>query len=285
MNIDASNIGAAMDLLTRGFPQRSRQFWEKGITRLLASPAHKNDGEPIGTMMMADGRAVGIALSAASYRPAVTDGARSRLVNLCSWYIDPDHRWRMPVMLRNAMRCKSTIYTDLSPTENVRPMLEMLGFKPLNNGVEVVCVPSMAARQLDAPAVVQWRDAARADPGAGIGQLMADHESFGCYAFAIETAERSVPLIVKPFTRCGVPMGQVVYCGDASALGGALGSLSRTLVWHGRLGLVVDLPIGQAGTRSLTRIATPSRRRRYIKNGSQEGVIDYAYSELVFFEL
>ncbi len=285
MDIDATNLGSAIDLLVRGFPGRTRRFWEDGISRLLTAPAHEDGGEPIGSLVTAGGRAVGVALSAISYRQAQEEKPSQRLVNLCSWYIEPDHRWRMPVLLRNAMRCKSSVYTDLSPSPGVRPMLETLGFEPLNNGVDVVCVPSMALSHRGSLAVTPWHLTSSDDETSGLARLIADHVALGCYAFAIEAQSGPVPVIVKPFPRYGIPLAQVIYCSDAQALQRALGGVSRALLARGRVGLVIDIPVNRAARSSFTRLAVPSRRRRYIKNGSQNGAIDYAYSELVFFDI
>lgn len=284
MDIDDNNLGDAIDLLSRGFPHLSRTVWETGIARLKDSPGHREDEIPVGRLLYVDDRPVGVALSASSYRATPSSGKRRRIINLCSWYIEPDHRWRIPVLLRRMMKDKQATYTDLSPIPSVQRLLKTLGFEPINNGVDVAIVPILAMCRPDKARVVSLRDSGAEEFSPDCAQLIEDHLSYGCLAYSIELGDRQVPLLIKPLKRAALPLAQVIYCPDVDIMQRAMGSICRSMLRHGRLGLVLDIPIGAVPNTSLTRLALPARRRRFIKNGHQGGAIDYAYSELAFFD-
>ena len=97
--IDPAYVAAAVAVLSIGFPKATALFWQSALDRLRAFGGNAEAGVPIGHLLMADDKAVGVILTPARMRTR-PDGTRQKIVNLSSWYIDPAHRWRAPVMLR-----------------------------------------------------------------------------------------------------------------------------------------------------------------------------------------
>lgn len=330
MLIDDGNLSEVIDLLVAGFPTRKRAFWERGIARLHALPMHRDRGAPLGYAMKADGRIVGAGLTAVTRRPPLCSvpsaDAASRCcsqapttcINLASWYVEPGQRWRMPVLLRNMMTDASAIYTDLTPTTSVQPILTALGFHAINNGVKVVATPAAALQRRGDATVRAWDGVVQSgtvetgppcrrgnatgsatctacaadesttcvpDTADALSELLRDHVALGCLAFEIRDAHRCAHVVLKPTTIKGVRSVQLVFATDTAFTSAAIGPLSRALIARGYLALIMDIQPGVAEASAATQIALPQRRRRFIKNAVAGRGTDYAYSELVLFDL
>ncbi|MEO0729056.1 MAG: hypothetical protein AAFY64_01580 [Pseudomonadota bacterium] len=303
MQIDDSNLGAVFDLLEAGFPTRSRAFWERGIARLQSLTAHARDGEPIGYVLETKGKIVGVGLTAISDRPLIghTACARAsacsetrthRYINLASWYIAPEHRWRMPILLKKMLNDKAAIYTDLTPTDAVQPILTTLGFEPINGGVKVINT-AIAACGAHRDAIVQeWNsDTTSQDrhvhdrDTTARRDIIDAHCDLGCIAFEVLTPGGSALVALKPTKVKQLRAAQVVLSTDNNVLETALASISRALVARGYLALIMDIAPDRPETSTLSQLALPKRRKRFIKNAKPNGGTDYAYSELVLFDL
>ena len=285
MQIDQSNIGIAIELLMRGLPSTSKEFWEKGLARMQASHAHRVAGEDIGQLIYAGGEPVGIGLTAVNHQLTSEPGETRRIVNFASWYFEPAHGFRLPFMLNKMLRDKKSVFTDLTPTQTVWPILTSLGFQPLNQGVNAICVPAASVYHAKSHAVIDWAKANTTQqfPEALINTF-EEHHTYGCWTYVIETADASIPILVKPCRIKGIPAAQIIYCSDNQLLSEAIGSLCRKLARRGLLTLLIDIPEGAQQRLSPVSIPITTRRRRFIKNGEQTNRTDYTYSELVFFD-
>ena len=92
-----------------------------------------------GYLLEHDGKDVGVILTIPSTRRD-DSGEPRRVVNLSSWYIDPDHRWRAPRMLQTVTACNATLFTDLTATPSVRNMIGRLGFRGWTEGMQLMVV-------------------------------------------------------------------------------------------------------------------------------------------------
>lgn len=282
MVIDEQNVGDVVDLLSSDFRSRSREFWASGIEKLMASPAHAEQKRPVGYTLQADGALVGVGLTAETpdWHPELAETGKRR-INLASWYIKPEYRWRLPVLLRKMLKDKAATYTDLSPTPKVQPILESLGFDPLNNGVLVVNLAAAAVQSCSEGTISEELSEYK-DPA--LCRMIKEHESYGCLSFEIADAEKSTPLLLKSSSLKRVPALEVIYCQDADLLRTCLPLLASHLVKRGYLAMVLDVPVGVASHTSWSQFAFPQRRRRYAKNATATNGIDRTYSEMVFFD-
>jgi hypothetical protein len=284
MQIDQSNISIAIELLMRGLPSTSKEFWEQGLTRMQASHAHRVAGEDIGQLIYAKGEPVGIGLTAINHQPTGELKEAGRRVNFASWYFEPAHRFRLPFMLNKMLRDKKSVFTDLTPTPTVWPILTSLGFQPLNQGVNAVCIPVASVYHAKSHAVIDWEQTDTTRFPETLVNMFEEHQTYGCWPFVIETAETRVPILVKPCRIKGIPAAQIIYSPDNQILSEAIGSLCRKLARRGLLTLLIDIPEGAQQRLSPVSIPITTRRRRFIKNGEQTNRTDYTYSELVFFD-
>jgi hypothetical protein len=279
MRIEAHQLGTAMDLLTEGFPTQTRGFWEAGIERAMATGAQATGELPLGYFLKDKSEAVGVILTLAGPKR----GDQPSMVNLSSVYVRPDHRWKVPLLMRKAVNDTSTVYTSLTAIPVMRDIMLAMGFVQLNEGLTAVCVPYAATFGRRDYAVSVW-DGARADVDAATTQMLNDHVSFGCLAYIVEAPAGPVPVIFKRYAFRGVPTAQIIYSGDNRAVEASIGHISRHLLRVGRMVIFLEIEAGATAQTMPPGYAIPNRRLRFIKNGQQPGKTDFSYSELAFFD-
>lgn len=279
--IDDGTTEAAVAMLARGFPARPAAHWRDGLARMRASGENARLGVPLGRLLRVDGTDVGVLLTPAGEQ-VDPDGGVRRVVNLSSWYLEPDHRWRAPIMLKGAMADPTATYTDLTPTKPVQAIIRALGFRVFNEGV-VVAATSVAALVPGRSTVV---DLAEVPAGALPDRLRANleaHRRLGCLALAAVDGHRYVPLLVRPIRLKRLPGAQLIYCGDHAVLPGALPLLARRLLARGRLVLLLDL--AGDGAKIPGGVTFRGRSFRFVKGPAPAGVTDLTWSEFAYFDV
>jgi hypothetical protein len=265
-------------MLCSGFAQ-PRAFWAAGLANVDRLGGNTAAGVPIGYFITDKDRPVGVVLTLASQRRR-PDGAVVPLINLSSWYIAPEHRWRGPVMLRAILRHHSAMFTDLSPTPEVRAINTTFGFEPINRGLVITPLPAFAAGSA-AGARVRDLDAATADRlPDGTGDLLMRHSDVGCFAAVLESPVGEVPLLFKPRRVKGLPVVTVVYCGSNAALAAHLPAVARYLLGRRNLLMIADdtgqpLRLGQIRQARGLKFAKPGGGLAIVPDR-----IDHAGSEL-----
>lgn len=237
-------------------------------------------GVPLG-YLMTDGerRPTGVMLTPASTRKA-PDGDRATVVNLSSWYIEPAQRWRAPLMLQTILRKHDAMFTDLTPTEEVRKILPSFGFKPVNQGVMITPVPLFAARPASGATVHDPNPADMQILPEDLRNLLEAHRGLGCLVGMLKTRNGTFPLMFRPRQLKGLPAAKLIYCDRLSELHDHLPAVARFLVRHKILTLIYD-DLGQKKRAGqIIRI----RGLKFAKPGAglapQHGRIDHVGSEL-----
>ncbi len=266
------DLVGVVDMLVRGFPARSRGYWEKGFSRMKAMPTQ--DGCPRYGFLLDDGRRpVGVSLMLFS-----TDLEGHIRCNLSSWTVDPAFRMQAPLLIASALKQRHVTFTNISPAPHTWATIEAQGFEVYSEGKSIV-FPSLsrsghAARILADPAV--WRDLPEA-------KLLDDHAGFGCSSLAIVSGGELHPLVLAPVRARGgrwpLPLMQLVYCRDMLHLSRFAGAIGRWMMLRGFVGLVLD---GEppADLKGLHRVR---RARRYVKGPHPPRVGDFSYTERVIF--
>jgi len=284
--IDETNMGAALDLLEQGFPARSREFFTTGIARMAA--LGDNAGLPVGQLLVVKDKACGVVLTLGSRcRAGTPHDEPERTVNFSSWYIAPDQRWRAPFMLSKLVADKSALYTDLTPTEPVRAMLEALGFEKLNDGQSVVVAPLAGIAKRAAAEVLDpgregriWTDKQTLD-------MLDAHRPFGCEPLIIRDERGDTSTMFKRCSLRGLPAARLIYCTDNAAFQRNLGAVARYLLLKRFYALIVF------DTRSETDvggITFANRGLRYARGPALavdrkfDNRTDFSGSELALFD-
>ena len=123
--IDEGDVAAVADLLTRGFPNRSRQFWQHALDQLTRrAPPY---GLPkYGYLLETGGVPVGAILLICSTMPV--GGTLAPRCNLSSWYVEPAFRAYAPLLVSHALRHKEVTYLNVSAAPHTWPIIEAQGF-------------------------------------------------------------------------------------------------------------------------------------------------------------
>lgn len=269
----AADLDRTAALLVEGFPERDPDFWRGALDTLGRHGGNRAADFPPAFLWISGGEPSGVALTPAVLR-RMPDGTTRRIVNISSWYVRPEQRWRAPLMLKSLLKPADTLFLDLTPSPAVRRMLPGLGFRPINRGTRVAVLPLAALRRRAGERAVVL--AADEDPPE-----MEGHRALGCVPALVEgPAGRS--LVVFRRTRIkGVPAAELVYVESHRALAAAFGALARMLTGRGFVVLrmpALDEP-DPFGTRTLPA------GLRYAHGDHPADRTDVLGSELTLFNL
>lgn len=279
MQVDDQNLGLALDLLRKGITNRTTAFWEAGIERILAHGENRTLGVPIGQYLMTGPKPVGVIFTIASTRRPGAAPPRT-VVNLSTWYVEPEHRWRAPLMLKRIVGDPDRSYTSLTPTAAVEQILVALGFSALNDGTSIACIPVAAAGAV-ADCLVAGLEAVPHDAlSVETRRFLEAQQRLGCIALAFRHADRWRPLLLKRRRLKGIPALRVIYSEDDRALHACITPICRHLIRYCRPLLIMDKPLGA----DAPGFAFPNRGRALMKGDRLAGKTDHSGSELVFFD-
>lgn len=278
IEIDDDNRELAIRLLSEGMPRVTEDKWRANLDRISAYGGNSAIGIPAGILLMVDGNCEGVMLTLADTRTEPS-GERRTIVNLSSWYITPEQRWRAPLMMRRIMRLPASVITDLTPTASVQQMLVALGFQQLNAGESLVALPLSAVSGRQPSTVHDLGKGARVIVDPELHRLMEKHLAFGCIGAALETKGGIVPLLFRSQSVKGLPVARLIYCEDNDALITHLGAVSRFLLGKRQLLLRFDVPLA----KPVPGIKRPASGKKFASKALPAGKTDYAGSELGLF--
>jgi hypothetical protein len=276
--IDARDVDAVVELLARGFPSRTREFWVRVLERLAehSAPAGlpqygyllENAGVPVGVILLI-------------FSTMATGAARTIRGNVSSWYVDPAFRSYAALLVAQALKHKDVTYLNVTPTKQTRPILEAQGYSRYSSGI-FVAVPAL--QLLSGRAEVELAEAsARLDVPfeAFERDLLLQHAGYGCTSFWAVTRECAHPFVFRPFVVNGVRVGaQLVYCRDVADFVRFAGPIGRFLAARWLPLVVIDAngPIAGLAGRFFA-----GRKPKYFKGPDRPRYGDLAYTEIAMF--
>jgi hypothetical protein len=263
-------------LLSRGFPDRPRAFWETSLGRLSAYRRETN-GRPIGQLMIVDHKPVGVILTIGSRR---RNGAQQRdVVNLSSWYIDEKHRWLAARMLSRVVADDSVTYTDLSPSPETMRLNERLGFQTAEQGVVLFFLPWTAVTGRGQGEVIPYERLPAGALASDDAVLLGHHSDLGCIAGALRTADGYHPLLFHTVRRKGLPVARPVLAPSRQLIVDHIGPIAWFLLKRGAPFLALH-GAPAAGGIPWNRSASVQVKGRW--EGDR---VDHTYSEIVFLSV
>jgi hypothetical protein len=271
-----SDISSLADLLTRGFPIRSRQYWLNGLARLANHPTPI--GFPkFGYVLESVGMLVGVILLITS--SIQTANALTVRCNISSWFVEPTFRSHAAFLISRAVSRPDITYLNISAARHTRRTAEAQGFSQYSAGQFVAFAGLQRGtaeakvveveKTLDVPLEPFERD------------LLVRHSGYGCLSLWCETAEGAYPFVFVPRMVKGVvPCVELIYCRDISDYV----RFARPLGWHlalrGRPLVLIDSNGPIPGLRGLYfNGATP----KYFKGPERPRLGDLAYTEAAVF--
>jgi hypothetical protein len=280
--ISETDIEAVVDLLTRGFYGRSRDYWLQGLRR--QAEREVPSGYPrFGYMIDNNGVPAGVLLLIYTAR---SNGAESAIYcNLSSWYVEPAFRNYAPMLTKIAQKNKEVSYINISPATWTWPIIETQGFSAYCTGL-FFSMPALSR----VPAGMRI-ETITADTKAVAGlstdevEMLARHARYGCLSVVCRTASGdAMPFILLPVRiRRGwiaPPAMQLIYCRDISDYVTCAGVIGRHLLRHAKISVLLDSNGPVAG---LAGFFSKARGRKYFKGPHQPRLANLTDTELVLY--
>jgi hypothetical protein len=207
--IGSADVDRIADLLTHGFPERTREFWLRALRRLSehAAPA----GFPqYGYMLECDGNPVGVILLICS---CLDIGGEKRVrCNVSSWYVEPAYRVYGAFLVLHALKHRPATYFNITPAPWTLPILEAQGYKRYCSG-RFVAIPALSVGPWGASVTRVAPDTrAGEDLSSSEIDVLLKHSDLGCISVTCDWAKRRYPFIFLP--RCKaklVPFAYLAY--------------------------------------------------------------------------
>jgi hypothetical protein len=279
--IARSDIGAIVDLLAKGFPERGPQYWARGLERLGARrlppgyPTYgyllENAGVPVGVVLLL-------------FAAVEADGKTMTRCNISSWYVEPAFRSHASQLIAMALKHKEVTYINVSPARHTWSTVEAQGFRSYSGGQFLAVAalsPSVAGAKLSEIEAGASPQAYASIPEA---ELLVAHAGYGCLSLLCTAQGRTYPFVFLPFTpRRGLlrlPCAQLVYCRDIGDFVRFSGILGRFLLRRGALFVALD---ANGPIKGLIGAYRESWGRKYFKGPQAPRLGDLAFTELVLF--
>lgn len=246
--------------------------------RSLREP--RNTPKPNNGFQLLDGdTVVGAYLAYYSRRPI--NGKTEDICNLGAWSVRADHRFHSVRLLKALLAQDGYHFVDLSPSGNVVPLNERLGFRFLDTATALAPTfpwPWRPARVSGDPAVIE-----RTLTGPDL-RIYRDHrDAAAARHVVLRRGDRWCYVVFRMDRRKKLPrvFASVLHVSDPE-LFRALGRQFRgyLLARHGALAILAELRI--VGHRPAPSVMLPSPRRKMYRSPTLHSAdIDYFYSELV----
>jgi hypothetical protein len=254
----------------------SVDLWARTLT-----PPWKSSAPNHGFMLLAAGLVVGVYL--AFYAERSVGGVRHRFCNLAGWCVLPEYRLLSVKLLRALTRQQGYHFTDLSPSGNVVPINERLGFRHLDS--TLLAVPNMPWPAFPGRGRVVTSDPRRIEDllaGEEL-RLYLDHRGTVAARHVVLADRGGVCYVVFRHDRPkGLPLfASLVHVTDPAVFRRMFRPFTRHLLL--RYGIPATLLEPRvAGYHPRAAIRVPTERRRMFRSDTlQPHQIDLLYSELV----
>jgi hypothetical protein len=273
-------LNTTLPILSRGFPALRRDAWSAGLARLHRY-GERSAHARAGYLLEANGREVGIILTIPSMRE---DGgaAGQPVVNLSSWYIEPDQRWRAPRMLQSVLTCNATLYTDLTPSPPVRAMIGRLGFRGWTEGTLLFALALFALRSAGVSHVVPLRDLPPDAFPAPTRRMLDEHAGFDCLCGGLWDGNALHPVIFSRKVYRGIPLARLIFTDARAIVLAHIAAISRFLLREKFLLLAVN---ADRSERIAGSVFTQRTAPTFYKGPSAPAQCDFAYSEFAFLQV
>ncbi|WFU38817.1 acyl-CoA acyltransferase [Bradyrhizobium sp. CB82] len=276
--IGIADLDAIADLLARGFPVRTRNYWMDGLRRMSVREVPEGFTR-FGYMLEHDGTLVGALLLIHTARN--DNGCTSIRCNLSSWYVEPAFRSYAPMLTKVAQRHKDVTYVNISPAQWTWRAIEAQGFRRYCVGL-FYSFPAVSRPLKDMRVEVVRQDAQAV---AGLSEadvaLLARHAAYGCVSLVCRAGDgRAFPFVLQSMRIRGIALlaMQLIYCTDVADYVACAGAIGRFLLWRGRICVALDANGRMKGLVGLYR-----ERRKYFKGPQRPRLADLSDSELVIY--
>ena len=279
--IAAGDVDSVADLLTRGFPGRTRAYWLAGLQRQASRTVP--EGYPrYGYLLEAAGAVVGVLLL--MYSGKGTAGEPALTCNVASWYVDPQFRNQASLLSGLALKHKHVTYLNVTPAPPTWPILEAQGYKRYCNGL-FFALPGLS-RGGGTVTPVSANSTKPDDLPADEFELLQRHAGYGCLSLVCRTQQAAIPLVLAPFRirqgRIGLPAMQLLWCRGIEDFVACAGAVGRHLTMRGKPLVVID---ANGPISGLTGFYSQARGQKYFRGPNPPRLGDLADTEYALYGL
>ena len=268
-----ADLPAVAALLTAGFPDRPRAYWDRALDALRRRAAP--EGYPqFGYLLEGEQAVVGVLLLIFTQT-----GGKVRC-NVSSWYVDPPYRAHAAPLVSSALKFKEVTYLNVSPAADTWPILEAQGYRRYSEG-QFAGLPALSLQGFGATVRTYRpaRDGARFP--AVEAALLNDHLAAGCVVLVARRGDKVLPFVFLPRIVKGLGRTlQLAYCRDTADFTQNAGPIGRFLL---RRGVGVVLCDGEGPIQGLVGRFFKDRAPKYFKGADRPRLNDLAYTEAVLF--
>lgn len=275
------DLDAIGDLLTRGFVQRSRKYWMRGLRRQTERQLTP-DVPRYGYVMEHQGVLVGCLLLI--YSTKNIDGKMTAACNVSSWYVDPSFRGYAALFAAMAQKRKDVMYFNITPAVPTWPILEAQGYIRYCSG-QYYSLPFLArssARVLVetvTPDTTEVNGIAEAD-----FEMLRRHAQYGSLSLVCRSGQAALPFIFFPLRkRRGVvpmPAMQLAYCPSIADYLACASALGRYLVLRGKPVVILD---ANGPIPGLPGFYSEARGHKYFRGPHRPRLGDLADTEIAIY--
>jgi hypothetical protein len=272
-----ADIDRIVNLLTDGFRNRKRDFWEGALARLSEHPTPP--GYPrYGYLLDCNGTPVGVTLTVYS-TIIVADRAHIRC-SMSSWYVEPAFRVYASQLTSHIFQQTEVTFVNITPDPTTFPVLEAMGYRRYCRG-RFLAVPALST----ALRGVRVQSAApNISTGDGLSpfesRLLLDHQAYGCISVICGATDGRHPFVFQPHLKAGLlPFAFLVYSRRLEDFVRFAGPLGRFLALRGIFLVIADADGPIAGLVGRYCDGYP----KYFRGPDQPRLGDWAYSERILF--
>lgn len=230
--------------------------------------------DSLGDLLLHGETPVGVLLKIQHHSPSVD----KPIINLSSWYVEPEYRWYAPRMLLKATSDKSFIYTDLSPSPDVYSINERLGFKTITSHHLLFPLFWTAFFKRSNAKILEPSDIRAQRLSEDLRGLMAQHQSNDMLPLIIEHENGLSAVIFQIRKRRGLRCANLIYSDNIKLVRQAAPQIAAYLLRQAILFMTMPASDTQSapGAKRLQRF-TPYQ----VKGDWHENMVDQTYSEAI----
>jgi hypothetical protein len=267
---DGAGVAA---LQAHGFPNRSREFWQRALGRLAARPSPA--GYPrYGYLLVLDGDIVGVIMTI--FSSVMSECRETVRCSLSSWYVLPEYRCYASMLTSRALARPEVTYVNITPGPHTFAILEAQGYERYCTG-RFISVPAIAA--LSGTKIAAFDGEAGGDLAPFEAELLAEHTAYGCIAVTCTAEDGRHPFVFATGRTTRAPAAYLTYCRDVSEFVRFAGPLGRYLAWRGHPLVILDANGPVRGLAGKYYDEWP----KFFKGGEAPRLGDLAYTERPVF--
>ena len=274
--ITDADLAAIAELLSEGFPNRSKAYWLRGLDRMRMR-SRPGEYPTYGYLLESNDGPVGVILL--FFSKALSACGPIIRCNVSSWYVRAEFRIYASLLITATTRDRSVTYYNISALPHTWPTVEAQGFSAYCRG-QIYALPVL--RRAVSPAQIELFDDAMASPDVPDREILKQYSATGSVSLFLRYHDESYPFVFqRQYVKRAVPIYRLAYCRDIEEFIRFAGNLGRFLLKRGSILVQLD---ANAPIPALVGWYTERRGRKFAKGPHPPRLGDLSSAETAFFD-